>query len=151
MGGALASLAAFDIQRYCPCLKPLDVSCYTFGAPRVGNHAFARHYDTTVPDTWNIINNQVKLCAVGSKLCMCILTLSDWSEWVSSLAAVPCKLLELDVVCTDVLCCVVSSCVDNVSQISLVHFEPTGLVLWFIFYRNLTVLGDDCQQEQKLV
>jgi len=61
LGGALASLAAFDIRRHCPCLKPMDVSCYTFGAPRVGNHAFARQYDATVPDTWNIINNQVHL------------------------------------------------------------------------------------------
>ncbi len=61
LGGALASLAAFDIRRHCPCLKPMDVSCYTFGAPRVGNHAFARQYDATLPDTWNIINNQVHL------------------------------------------------------------------------------------------
>ncbi len=75
LGGALASLAAFDIQRQCPCLKPLDVSCYTFGAPRVGNHAFARQYDAVVPDTWNIINNQVSqpvqyLCKHTSFRCL---------------------------------------------------------------------------------
>ena len=67
LGGALASLAAFDIQRHCPCLNPMDVSCYTFGAPRVGNHAFARQYDATVPDTWNIINNQVR----SASACFC--------------------------------------------------------------------------------
>ena len=61
LGGALANLAAFDIQRHCPCLKPMDVSCYTFGAPRVGNHAWAKLYDATVPDTWTLINNQVCL------------------------------------------------------------------------------------------
>ncbi|DBB09212.1 TPA: hypothetical protein ACH3X3_007798 [Trebouxia sp. C0006] len=65
LGGALASLAAFDIRRHCPCLKPMDVSCYTFGAPRVGNHAFARQYDATVPDTWNIINNQDVIARAG--------------------------------------------------------------------------------------
>ena len=123
MGGALASLAAFDIQRYCPCLKPLDVSCYTFGAPRVGNHAFARHYDTTVPDTWNIINNQVKLCAVGSKFCMGILTLFDKPDGVFSLAAAQCKLLVLDVVCGGRLYCVVSSCVNHVNMILLAHLS----------------------------
>ena len=72
LGGALASLAAFDIQRHCPCLGNLDVSCYTFGATRVGNHAFARQYDATVPDTWNIINNQVVLNILPAG------HLSDW-------------------------------------------------------------------------
>ena len=66
LGGALACLAAFDIQRMCPCLGPLDVACYTFGAPRVGNHAFARQYDATVPDTWSIINDQVGACRLTS-------------------------------------------------------------------------------------
>ena len=59
LGGALAGLAAFDIQRHCACLGPLDVACYTFGAPRAGNHAFARQYNALVPDTWSIINDQV--------------------------------------------------------------------------------------------
>ena len=71
LGGALASLAAFDIQRHCPCLDPMDVSCYTFGAPRVGNHAFARQYDAVVPDTWNIINNQVTLQPLYARPCYC--------------------------------------------------------------------------------
>ena len=36
----------------------LDLSCYTFGAPRTGNHAFAHEYNELVPDTWGIINDQ---------------------------------------------------------------------------------------------
>jgi hypothetical protein len=37
----------------------MQVSVYTFGAPRVGNHAFARIYERIVPDTWHVINDQV--------------------------------------------------------------------------------------------
>lgn len=29
-----------------------QVRVYAFGAPRAGNHAFARAYARTVPDTW---------------------------------------------------------------------------------------------------
>ena len=36
----------------------VQVSCYTFGCPRVGNHAFAADYATAVPDTWHVINDQ---------------------------------------------------------------------------------------------
>ena len=35
--------------------------CYTFGAPRTGNHTWAREYEELVPDTWHIINDQVTL------------------------------------------------------------------------------------------
>jgi hypothetical protein len=30
----------------------MRIQCYTFGSPRVGNHAFVRLYDEAVPDTW---------------------------------------------------------------------------------------------------
>ena len=30
-------------------MAPLDLRCYTFGAPRTGNHAFAWDYNITVP------------------------------------------------------------------------------------------------------
>lgn len=43
LGGALASLAAFDIAQHCGVAQR-RVSCYTFGCPRVGNHAFAAEY-----------------------------------------------------------------------------------------------------------
>ncbi|DBA97087.1 TPA: hypothetical protein ACH3X1_014857 [Trebouxia sp. C0004] len=36
----------------------VEVWCYSFGAPRTGNHAFAHHYYHRVPDTWSIINDQ---------------------------------------------------------------------------------------------
>ena len=39
LGGALATLAAYDIVKGCP---NVDVACYTYGAPRTGNRAFAR-------------------------------------------------------------------------------------------------------------
>ncbi|KAI3433461.1 hypothetical protein D9Q98_003274 [Chlorella vulgaris] len=57
LGGALATLCAFDIAETYP-ESAVRVKCYTFGAPRTGNHAFARLYTQTVPDTWQIINNE---------------------------------------------------------------------------------------------
>ncbi len=59
LGGALATLAALDVRRGCPGLGRLDLSCYTFGAPRTGDHAFACDYNGAVPDSWAIINDQV--------------------------------------------------------------------------------------------
>ena len=59
LGGAMATLAAFEIHGACPADKA-TVSCYTFGAPRTGNRAFAREYNAAVPDTWSIINDQVQ-------------------------------------------------------------------------------------------
>lgn len=37
----------------------VEVLCYSFGAPRTGNHAFAKEYNKMVPDTWAVINDQV--------------------------------------------------------------------------------------------
>jgi predicted lipase len=61
LGGALAQLAAHDIAT-AAAKQGLTVSvgCYTFGAPRVGNHAFANEYNKLVPHTWHIINDQVR-------------------------------------------------------------------------------------------
>ena len=59
LGGALAKLAAIELRRACPDRTALDISCYTFGAPRTGNRAFAREYNVAVEDTWSIINDQV--------------------------------------------------------------------------------------------
>ncbi|GMH46032.1 hypothetical protein BSKO_13996 [Bryopsis sp. KO-2023] len=55
MGGSLAVLAAFDVARYCG-LSSSQISCYTFGAPRVGNPTFAREYNKLIPDTWQVVN-----------------------------------------------------------------------------------------------
>ncbi len=53
-------LAAYDISRAMEWVsKPTKVICYTFGAPRLGNHAFAHTYDKMVPETWNVVNDQV--------------------------------------------------------------------------------------------
>ena len=30
--------------------------CYTFGVPRVGNHAFAHLFNSLVPDAFNLVN-----------------------------------------------------------------------------------------------
>ena len=61
LGGALATLAAYDIQQALVKQgqqQQVEVVCYSFGAPRTGNHAFARDYNHMVPDTWSIINDQ---------------------------------------------------------------------------------------------
>jgi len=39
----------------CPAVS---LSCYTFGAPRTGNRAFARDFNAHVPDCFSIINGQ---------------------------------------------------------------------------------------------
>ena len=64
LGGALATLAAFDVKQALMKAGRGDVKllCYSFGAPRTGSHAFARDYNKVVPNTWSIINNQV--CSV---------------------------------------------------------------------------------------
>ncbi|KAK9823879.1 hypothetical protein WJX72_006141 [[Myrmecia] bisecta] len=51
-------LCAFDIQQQLADTFKLAVCCMPFGAPRTGNHAFARAYDKVVPNTWHIINEQ---------------------------------------------------------------------------------------------
>ncbi len=70
LGGALATLAAFDIRRHLldNMQSNAEVVCYTFAAPRTGNHAFAREYNAMVPDTWSVINDQVslRLCLVST-------------------------------------------------------------------------------------
>ena len=62
-------LAAYDISRAMEWVsKPTKVICYTFGAPRIGNYAFAHTYDKMVPETWNIVNDQVQITGQFSKL-----------------------------------------------------------------------------------
>jgi triacylglycerol lipase len=54
LGGALATLAAMDIKLNVPGRQ---VSCYTFGSPKVGNPAFAAAYNKLVPDTHRFVND----------------------------------------------------------------------------------------------
>ena len=56
LGGALAVLAAYDIQQ---AFGFRSFRVYTFGAPRVGNHPFAREYGDAVTNTWTVINDKV--------------------------------------------------------------------------------------------
>ena len=59
LGGALATLCAFDLRSMCGdrTLPGSKLAVYTFGSPRVGNRAFARFYDAHVCcNHWNIIN-----------------------------------------------------------------------------------------------
>ncbi|KAK9821824.1 hypothetical protein WJX74_001662 [Apatococcus lobatus] len=59
LGGALSDLAAYDIaQAAAAAGAKLRLACYTYGAPRVGNHAYARDHAQVVPDTWGVINDQ---------------------------------------------------------------------------------------------
>lgn len=53
LGGALATLAAIDIATNSAFTTPI---IYTFGAPRVGNPAFVKTYNATVPTHWRIQN-----------------------------------------------------------------------------------------------
>jgi fermentation-respiration switch protein FrsA (DUF1100 family) len=48
LGGALASLAAVGAVE-AKILKSAQVRHYTFGQPRVGNLAFAQHFDELIP------------------------------------------------------------------------------------------------------
>lgn len=66
LGGAMAVLCAYDMSTRASASDiDVDVSCYTFGAPRVGNHAWARLYDNEVPDTWQIINSDDAITRAG--------------------------------------------------------------------------------------
>eukprot|EP00803_Ostreobium_quekettii_P010560 evm.model.scf_1177.1 EVM.evm.TU.scf_1177.1 scf_1177:22060-24549(-) len=56
MGGAISLLAACDFHRILD-LRLDQISVYTLGCPRVGNHAFAIEYSKLVPDTWHVVNS----------------------------------------------------------------------------------------------
>ncbi len=68
LGGALATLAAHDLQAE---FGFPHLHCYTFGAPRTGNHAFAAETSRLVPETWHVINDRAlffRLCSPGTVL-----------------------------------------------------------------------------------
>lgn len=76
LGGALATLAAYDFRKKAwDNGVDLRVACYTFGAPRVGNHSYARQYNEICNDTFHIINDQVSslhpLCCVTEPAAVC--------------------------------------------------------------------------------
>ncbi|GFR45786.1 hypothetical protein Agub_g7240, partial [Astrephomene gubernaculifera] len=53
LGGALATLGSYDLKKSDPAR---DITCYTFGAPRVGNDHFASEYDRLIPNTFRVTN-----------------------------------------------------------------------------------------------
>lgn len=50
MGGAIATLAAYKISKYVP-----DVTCVTFGCPRVGNRAFVKSFNNLITDSYRFV------------------------------------------------------------------------------------------------
>ncbi|KAL3161315.1 hypothetical protein ABBQ38_009669 [Trebouxia sp. C0009 RCD-2024] len=58
----MAVLAAYDIADLFPWQS---VQAYTVGAPRPGNQAFAKKYQSKVPATWHIINPKDPVPRVG--------------------------------------------------------------------------------------
>ncbi|GIL50703.1 hypothetical protein Vafri_6817 [Volvox africanus] len=58
LGGALATLAAYELaDRRTPARAVQKIAMYSFGAPRVGNKAFAEEFDRLVPDAWRVTNS----------------------------------------------------------------------------------------------
>lgn len=53
LGGALAALCSFDVVVQ---LKIANVTCTTFGCPRIGNTAFKKMYNHAVPATFAFVN-----------------------------------------------------------------------------------------------
>ena len=64
LGGAAAKLASFDIQTELES-KIGSLSCYTFGCPRVGNHAFRRSYRKKVKISWDLMHFDDVVCHSG--------------------------------------------------------------------------------------
>lgn len=57
LGGSLAVLAALDVALNLAHVINANIELYSFGAPRVGNHAFAELYDAQVPSSFRIVND----------------------------------------------------------------------------------------------
>lgn len=56
LGGALATIAAACMAVQFSNRKNLDIQCYTFGSPRVGNKAFVKIFDKFVGRSERIVN-----------------------------------------------------------------------------------------------
>lgn len=57
LGGALASLCAFDLRSKFRELDENSIESYTFGSPRVGNIGFSLAYNRKIPCTYRFVNN----------------------------------------------------------------------------------------------
>ncbi|PNH05267.1 Lipase [Tetrabaena socialis] len=58
LGGALATLAAYDLakRKRTPASAQQAISLYSYGAPRVGNEPFVEEFDQLVRNTWRVTN-----------------------------------------------------------------------------------------------
>jgi len=55
LGGAIATLAAFDLALRLPTLRP-QIQLYTYASPRVGDAAFAQTHSRHIPNSYRIVN-----------------------------------------------------------------------------------------------
>lgn len=53
LGGALASLCALDVRSRLQSVDGLYL--FTFGSPKIGNHAFAKVFNEKVPCCWRVV------------------------------------------------------------------------------------------------
>lgn len=53
LGGALSTLCAVDIQYN---FSDIDISCVTFGSPRVGNKYFVNSFNKRIPNSLRFVN-----------------------------------------------------------------------------------------------
>ncbi|WP_017301844.1 lipase family protein [Nodosilinea nodulosa] len=56
LGGALATIAALDIQYNLGQKRDLSFEVYTFGSPRVGNSAMVKSYNGRIPNSYRFIH-----------------------------------------------------------------------------------------------
>ncbi|MHA2276927.1 MAG: lipase family protein [Candidatus Kariarchaeaceae archaeon] len=54
LGGSLATIAALDFARE----TKMNITNYTFGAPKVGNKRFVKYYNKKVKDTYRVVNDE---------------------------------------------------------------------------------------------
>ena len=67
LGGSLATLCAVTLRNV---LNIANVRVYNFGSPRVGDHAFAAQYNSIVPHTFRICNDQDVVTTVPKFCCL---------------------------------------------------------------------------------
>ncbi|MCB0195573.1 MAG: lipase family protein [Anaerolineae bacterium] len=92
LGGALASLAALDTAYNIP---GKEISCYTYGSPKVGNDNFVKAYNKLVPNTYRCVNGRDMVPSappgafghVGQLYCVGGATAQEygWTELVANL------------------------------------------------------------------
>lgn len=60
LGGALAMLCSYSLRegemKGALRAAPVQIMCYTFGSPKLGNDAFASEYNTCCPETYRVVN-----------------------------------------------------------------------------------------------